>query len=76
MRKLSGGLKTESFFKITESHKKRLRVIGLNSGTSCDGLDAALVEFTPDGRLGRRWASRHVTEENEQTKKFIYKVSI
>jgi anhydro-N-acetylmuramic acid kinase len=47
MRKLSGGSRTVSFFRITEDHKKRLRVIGLNSGTSCDGLDAALVEFNP-----------------------------
>ncbi|MEZ5357600.1 MAG: anhydro-N-acetylmuramic acid kinase [Candidatus Zixiibacteriota bacterium] len=30
--------------------KKQLSVIGVNTGTSCDGLDIALIRFTPSGK--------------------------
>lgn len=48
MRKLSDGFRARRTFQILGNKTKSLRVIGVNSGTSCDGLDLALVEFAPD----------------------------
>ena len=45
MKKLSARFGTKSFFRILENKTKSLRIIGVNSGTSCDGLDVTLVEF-------------------------------
>ncbi len=32
------------------SSKKELRILGINSGTSADGVDLALIKFTPGGK--------------------------
>ena len=48
MRKLSDRFRSKLTFLILGNKTKPRLIIGVNSGTSCDGLDLALVEFTPD----------------------------